>query len=180
MQRNYELIMAGSGGQGLVFLSSLLAQAVIEDGGNVAQTQSYGIAQRGGFISAEIVASDEEILFQQVVKPSLVVVLHECAGSRYDAVTAPVLYDSSLLAEKSWPNNWKGVPFSLIAADLNAPKAANMAALGAIIQTVPVASLDAVAAVVERRFAPAVAKINLSAVKNGMSAAKQVSQGGRS
>ena len=92
-----QIIMAGTGGQGLVSLATMLAESAISEGLNTIQTQSYGVAQRGGFISAEVLISDEEILFQQVRKPDVVTVLHSVVGNRYDNVDCPVVYDSTLV-----------------------------------------------------------------------------------
>ena len=175
MKPQYEVLMAGSGGQGLVFLASFLAEAAIQDGKNVVQTQSYGIAQRGGFISAEVLVDQGEILFQQVLDPNIIVALHDCVGTRYDDAKAPVLYDSGLMKARSF-SNWYGVPFSLIAQDLNAPRATNLVAVGAMIQTLPVVSFEALAAVANRRFAPAVAEVNIAAIKGGMKAAEKFAQ----
>jgi len=172
MKPQFEVLMAGSGGQGLVFLASFLADAVIEDGKNVVQTQSYGIAQRGGFISAEVLADEGEILYQQVLEPSIIVALHECVGARYDDARVPVLYDSGMMKPRDL-SNWRGVPFALIAQELKAPRATNLVALGALIRMLPVASFDAVCAVARRRFASEVAELNIAAISGGMKAAEQ-------
>ncbi len=53
---------AGSGGQGVISLAVLLANAYgVQNNMEVAQTQSYGPAARGGACKAELVISDEKI-----------------------------------------------------------------------------------------------------------------------
>ena len=42
MKNTYELIFAGTGGQGLVTSGIMIAKAGIMDGKNALQTQSYG------------------------------------------------------------------------------------------------------------------------------------------
>ncbi len=79
---HFEVLMAGTGGQGLVFCSSFLAEASIKTGKNVVQTQSYGISQRGGFISAEVIIDDGEIMFQQVTKPDVIIAFSDVVGTR--------------------------------------------------------------------------------------------------
>ena len=78
---HFEVLMAGTGGQGLVFCSSFLAEAAIKTGKNVVQTQSYGISQRGGFISAEVIIDDGEIMFQQVTKPDVIIAFCDVVGA---------------------------------------------------------------------------------------------------
>ena len=64
--KQYQIIIAGSGGQGIIVMGQMLARAALLEGRNAAQTQSYGIAQRGGFCAAEVITDEDEILFQQV------------------------------------------------------------------------------------------------------------------
>lgn len=170
MKPEYEVLLAGSGGQGLVFMASFLAEAAIEAGKNVVQTQSYGIAQRGGFISGQVLIDSGEILYQQVVNPDIIVALHDCVGTRYDAETVPVLYDSSLIQKKD-KANWLGLPFTQMAQDMGKPKAANLIALGAMIAVLPVVPLDAAKAAAIRKFAPGVAESNVQAIESGFEAA---------
>ena len=73
--KQYQIIIAGSGGQGIIVMGQMLARAALLEGRNAAQTQSYGIAQRGGFCAAEVITDEDEILFQQVERPDAVVVL---------------------------------------------------------------------------------------------------------
>lgn len=72
-----EYILAGSGGQGLVMMGILLGEAANREGYTVAQTQSYGIATRGGVSFSEVVFSDREILYPKTMSPDLILVLTE-------------------------------------------------------------------------------------------------------
>ena len=53
-----EIILAGTGGQGLILSGIILAEAAILEGKNVVQTQSYGIASRGGLSLAEVITDE--------------------------------------------------------------------------------------------------------------------------
>ena len=167
MKDLYQIVMAGTGGQGLVSMAMFLAEAAIDAGLNTAQTQSYGVAQRGGFTSAEVLVSKNEILFQQVRVPDVVLVLHGVVGNRYDELTCPVVYDSTLVT-KDLPN-WKGIPCTEIATAMNSPRSANLVALGAMLALEPVFSLDTLNAVIARNFAnkPAVANASADLVRKG-------------
>ena len=61
---HHEFILAGTGGQGLILAGILLAEAAMLDGRNVVQTQSYGIASRGGLSLAEVIIDDDEFIFK--------------------------------------------------------------------------------------------------------------------
>jgi 2-oxoglutarate ferredoxin oxidoreductase subunit gamma len=66
----YEVVLAGSGGQGLIVAGVLLGLAATRHGLYVAQTQSYGVSARGGYCHAEAVISEEEILYPKPAPPA--------------------------------------------------------------------------------------------------------------
>lgn len=169
MLPRYEILMAGSGGQGLVLMATLLGSAAIEAGMNVAQTQSYGVAQRGGFISAEVVASKGDVYYQCTRKPDVIVVLHGEVGSRYDKAMVPVIFDSTLF-EKNLPG-WHPIPFTAIARELGMVKAANIVALGALLRFLPAISTQNLETVVRRRFKGSAGDLNAKAIQRGYDAA---------
>jgi 2-oxoglutarate ferredoxin oxidoreductase subunit gamma len=67
-----EIILSGSGGQGLILAGQILAEAVIRDGKNAVQTQSYGPEARGGASKAEVIISNDDIDYPKVTKPDIV------------------------------------------------------------------------------------------------------------
>lgn len=164
---SFEIIMAGTGGQGLVFVASFLAGAGILAGQNTVQTQTYGISQRGGFISAEVLLDKDEILFQQVTTPSVILALSDVVGTRYDHMTVPVVYDSSLMRQREQPN-WLAVPCTRIAAEIGVPKAANLVGLGAIIAQFPAVSFEHLCKMAEKKMKKDVAERNIEAIRRGM------------
>ena len=61
------LVFSGSGGQGVITAAIILAEAaVIHEGLNATQSQSYGAAARGGSTRSDIIISDSEIDFPEV------------------------------------------------------------------------------------------------------------------
>lgn len=73
--KRIELVLAGNGGQGLIMMGVLIGQAACADGHNVAQTQTYGIAMRGGISYSEVVISDEPITYPKVMAPDFILTL---------------------------------------------------------------------------------------------------------
>jgi 2-oxoglutarate ferredoxin oxidoreductase subunit gamma len=64
------LVFSGSGGQGVITAAIILAEAaVIHEGMNATQSQSYGAAARGGSTRSDIIISDSEIDFPEVTQP---------------------------------------------------------------------------------------------------------------
>ena len=171
MKKHFEILTAGTGGQGLVFLASFISQAIMLCGKNVAQTQSYGTAQRGGFISAEVVADDGEILFQQVTEPDIIIALHEVVGTRYDTVKAPVLYDSDLIKKEGFAN-WHGLPFARIAREIGSPRSANLVAVGGMLAFLPDLDVTYFEEAARQRN-PATAEEGICAIRRGLEIAQQ-------
>lgn len=151
MKNKQEIILAGSGGQGLIMGGVLLAETGISEGKNVVQTQSYGIASRGGFSSSEVVISDDEIIFQHVEDPDVIVVLSQEAMDMYDDVDTTIIYDSDLVIP-SKGNNRFGAPFTKTAFELGNPTSINIVVLGCLVQLKPVVDPDSLAAVIDKKF----------------------------
>ncbi|HUW64926.1 MAG TPA: 2-oxoacid:acceptor oxidoreductase family protein [Spirochaetia bacterium] len=166
----YEIILAGSGGQGLVVSGIMLGEGAILDGKNVVQTVSYGIASRGGFSQAEVIIDQDEIIFQQVLQPDVVLALTEEAMDMYSGLAPAgtlVFYDSTLL--KSRPgDNLSGYPFTQMAAEHGHAGTANMIALGAISAATGLVKTQSLIRVTQKRFSPQIAAINVRALYSGV------------
>lgn len=74
-----EIRLAGSGGQGVILATVILAEAAILAGKQTAQSQSYGPEARGGSSKAEVIISDDKITFTKVQKPSYLMALTQKA-----------------------------------------------------------------------------------------------------
>jgi 2-oxoglutarate ferredoxin oxidoreductase subunit gamma len=165
----YEVILAGSGGQGLILAGIILGEAAMCEGKVVAQTQSYGISTRGGFSMAEVVIDDQEILFQQVQRPDIVLVLTEESMDKYSSHAregVPVLYDTTLVKTRMG-ENLHGYRFTEIASDMGNIASVNVLALGAIIAKVPMVEAASLEAVLRERFRGPVLDMNLRVFAEG-------------
>ena len=167
--RHREVILAGSGGQGLVLSAMLLAEAALLEGRNVVQTQSFGIATRGGLSLAEVIIDDGEIVFQQVRRPDAVLALTEEAARKYESWTAqgvPLFYDSTLAAQRSGARV-HGHPFTQLASDLGNVASVNILALGTLAERAGLVARASLEQVVQRRFKGAAAALNLKMLAAG-------------
>jgi 2-oxoglutarate ferredoxin oxidoreductase subunit gamma len=173
LKDRYEVILAGTGGQGLVISGKLLAEAAMLEGKNVVQTQSYGIAQRGGLSLSEVIIDKDEIIFQQVQQPDVILALSESAIQKYAVRTAaaPVLYDSSV-AKAGEGKFLYGFPFSELAATTRSG-AVNMVGLGALVAITGLVSFDSLSQAISQSFSADRAKDNIEAVCSGIQAATQ-------
>lgn len=166
----YEIIQAGSGGQGLVLSGIMLGEAAMLEGKVVAQTQTYEAATRGGFSMAEVIIDRDEIVYQQVQEPDIVLTLTEETLGKYAHFAeegVPVFYDTTLAKARTGAN-LTGYPFTKIASDLGRVTAVNVLALGAMIATVRMVKVESLVQVIERRFKGKALEGNLKALRAGM------------
>ena len=86
----YRLVFSGSGGQGVVTASIILAEAaVLHEGLNAVQSQSYGPEARGGATRADVIISDSDIRFPKVNQPNILVCLTQEAYNRFSELIRP-------------------------------------------------------------------------------------------
>ena len=164
-----EIILAGSGGQGLILSAVLLAEAAILEHKNVAQTQSYGIASRGGLSLAEVIVDTAEIIYQQVRRPDCVLALTEEAAKKYESWAAkgvPIFYDSTLAAARSGPN-FHGHAFTQMASDLGNVGSVNILALGTVVAHTKVVERASLEQMIRQRFSGAARELNLKVLAAG-------------
>ncbi len=92
-----EVRMSGSGGQGVIMGTIILAEAAYEDGKQVAQCQSYGPEARGGSSKAETIISDNRIHYTKVKYPDLLLSLTQLSFDKY----LPDVKDSTIIVVDS-------------------------------------------------------------------------------
>jgi 2-oxoglutarate ferredoxin oxidoreductase subunit gamma len=172
-KQRHEVILAGSGGQGLVVSGIMMAEAAIIEGKNVVQTVSYGIATRGGFSMAEVIIDREEIIFQQVQRADTVLALTEEAMERFQSfgeAGAVIFYDTTLLKERRGVHLY-GHPFTEMAGRLGHVGMANIIALGCMAQMRGMVESRSLAEVIGKRFSGKTLALNLEALEAGIALA---------
>jgi len=177
MSYRYEIRLSGSGGQGLILMGIILAEAIgVYDGKCVAQTQSYGPEARGGSSKSEVVVSDEEIDYPKAMKPDLLLAMNQKSCDEFYPDLKPdgiLIVDSTFVRQVPTPKAFQ-VPFTRIAREkFKREVVANIVALGALTQLTPMVSAKAVEAAVLARVPKGTEKLNRDALKAGMVAAKR-------
>jgi len=169
-KERYEIILAGSGGQGLVLAGIMLGEAAVLEGRNVVQTQSYGIASRGGLSLAEVIIDREEIIYQQVQEPDMILALTEEALEKYAVLAEKgvrIFYDSTLAKLRAGAN-LTGYPFTKIASDLGNVASVNILSLGTMTAAVPMVKTESLVGVIRKRFQGKALEMNLQALQKGV------------
>lgn len=145
----FEIVISGSGGQGVILAGRILAEAAaLYDGKEAVMAQSYGPEARGGASRAEIVISKQKIDYPKVMSVDILLVMTQEAMDKYGYLLSPHgLLIADEMFVKEIPSNFKYVfkaPFSLQAMKLlGAPIVTNIIALGALASITKVISRDA-------------------------------------
>jgi 2-oxoglutarate ferredoxin oxidoreductase subunit gamma len=174
----YDIRLSGSGGQGLIIMGIILAEAIgIYDGKFVAQTQSYGPEARGGSSKAEVVVSDEEIDYPKALRLDLLLAMNQRSCDEYYMDLKPeglLIVDSSLVNQIPVPKAYE-IPFTRIAREkFKREMVANIVALGALSQLTSIVSKKAIEAAVLARVPMGTETMNKEALQAGMAAAKHI------
>jgi 2-oxoglutarate ferredoxin oxidoreductase subunit gamma len=136
--RKAEVLLAGLGGQGVQLAGDMLARACTQAGKQVSVLPSYGAEARGTLIRAEVVISDEEIVYPGVLEPDIFVAFSQEAYDYFRPTLTDrtsVFYDSASVSPASGsqsPARHYAVAAMEAASGAGNAKAANMVMLGAL------------------------------------------------
>ncbi|MCL4491615.1 MAG: 2-oxoacid:acceptor oxidoreductase family protein [Nitrospirae bacterium] len=141
------IIIAGSGGQGVLFLGKLMAYSAMLEGKEVTWFPSYGAEMRGGTANCTVIISDEMIGSPVTGNPDILIVMNEASYNRFSKRLLPgglLFYDSSLITADSRRDDVKilKVPASEMSASPRHTKSANMVMMGAFITVTGLLALD--------------------------------------
>ena len=152
-----EIIIAGFGGQGVLFAGQLLAYAGMNEGRHVTWIPSYGPEMRGGTANCTTIISDEEIGAPVVRRPSTAIVLNPPSMDKYAPLVKPhglLIVDSFLFAQQSGRTDIReiAIPAKDIAAEAGLAKAANVVAIGALIAATGIVQFETVVELLTLKF----------------------------
>ena len=144
-------IFAGFGGQGVLLMGRILAQAAMAEDKNVTYFPSYGPEVRGGTANCTVAVSDEEIASPVASSPEFVVVMNQPSLVRFQnqVQSGGILFVNSSLVDSEILRGDIDVikaPVNEIAEKLRSPKSANMIMLGIFIKK---SNLVAISTIIE-------------------------------
>ncbi len=172
MNERYEMRFTGSGGQGIILASVILAEAAVIDGYNAVQSQAYGPEARGGQCKAEAILSRDEIWFTKVMSPAFLLCMTQASLDKYGpdiADGAIVMIDASLtVPDYLDPARVLSVPILQTAKDVVGKiMTANIVAVGAVNAVLGLFSEDALRQSVCRHIPAGTEELNLRALEEG-------------
>lgn len=175
MSFRYEIRLSGAGGQGLILIGKILAEAAaIYDEKNATQSQSYGPEARGGASRSEVIISDADIDYPKATHIDLLLAMTQEAVDKYvqDLKEGGIILIDSSFVRHMPEGNFKvySFPISSMAEEKIGKKiVANIIALGAIEKLSGVISESSIIQAIRARVPKGSEELNIKAFKFGQS-----------
>lgn len=164
----HKILIAGFGGQGVLFAGKVLAQAAMLDGLSVSWLPSYGPEMRGGTANCRVVVSDTEISSPAITRADVLIALNKPSIDKFSVVT-----DKIIITDKNFEQY---VQTELELIGLNTEQCckgdkfnglSNMLAIGALIAKTGIVSYESVCRAIEMT-AKVNAQVDIEAMEAGM------------
>ena len=148
-------LIAGFGGQGLLFAGKFLAYKGMMEDKQVTWLPSYGPEMRGGTASCSVIISDEPVSSPIVDEPDVLMVMNLPSLDKYESTVAPggtIFVDSTLIDRKVERTdvNVVYIPATRLASENNMSSLANMILVGGILKTLDQFDADGIGAALKK------------------------------
>ena len=172
MANRHEIRLSGYGGQGIILAGYIIGQAVsIFDGKNATFIQDYGPEARGGACRADVVISDEPVLYPYIIAPSVLIAMSQEAYNKYytkNRHDALVIVDEDLVKPgETSSGELLTIPATRIAEELGRVMVANVVMLGFFIAVTGIVSIDAMRKSVLASVPKSTEELNMKAIERG-------------
>jgi 2-oxoglutarate ferredoxin oxidoreductase subunit gamma len=173
---NVEIAIMGTGGQGVLVIGRLLAEAGFLEDREVVWLPSYGAEKRGGTVSCYVTIADEKIGSLVIDQPSCAIAMNQVASITLETAMkrdGVLVINRSLAPDKVLRKDIHAiyVPANQLAIKLGSDSVANIVALGALVAICPVVAKTGILYVMDRMFArnPKSLELNKQAFEKGFS-----------
>lgn len=137
-----EIIIAGFGGQGVLFAGQVIAYAAMDTGKEVTWFPSYGPEMRGGTANCTVVIADDEIGSPLVKNPPAVIALNLPSFDKYEPLVQPggvLIVNASMVDRGTQRKDITAifVPGNEMAEETGDRRLLNMVMVGALLTRLP-------------------------------------------
>jgi len=149
-----EIALGGSGGQGVLFIGRLLAEAGLLEGHEVLYVPSYGAEKRGGNVWCNVTVSDEKIGALFITRPTIAIAMNPASLAKFESTMKPgslLVVNQSLIPSKVSREDISVVyvPANDLATEVGDNSVGNLVALGTLFANRPVVSMSSIIAVMD-------------------------------
>ena len=170
-----QILIAGFGGQGILFAGKFLAYKGLLEDLQVSWLPSYGPEMRGGTANCNVVLSDDPVGSPIVTDPDVLIVMNLPSLEKYVNTVVPggqIYVDSTLISAKVERTDVEVyyIPATKMANDAGVPTLANMVMMGHVLQHNPELSFNGTEVTVQKLVPPKKAQrveLNMKALEAG-------------
>ena len=149
-----EIALGGSGGQGVLFVGRLLAEAGLLEGHEVLYVPSYGAEKRGGNVWCNVTISDEKIGALFIARPTIAIAMNPASLTKFEPAMKPeslLVVNQSLIPSKVSREDISVVyvPVSDLATEVGDNSVGNLVVLGTLLANRPVVCMSSIIAVMD-------------------------------
>lgn len=149
------ILLAGFGGQGILFAGKVLAYAGLLEDKQVSWLPSYGPEMRGGTANCSICISDEPIGSPLVLEPEILMVMNAPSYDKFIDTVAPggvVVVDSTLVHKQCERKDVSvhATPATKLAGENELSGLANIVLLGKLLTTCSFVSEESIDKAIEK------------------------------
>ncbi|GMU83567.1 MAG: 2-oxoglutarate ferredoxin oxidoreductase subunit gamma [Planctomycetota bacterium] len=170
-----QTLIAGFGGQGILLMGQLLAEAAMDEGFHATWFPSYGPEMRGGTANCATIIADEEIGAPISRQYDAVIVMNEPSQDRFASIVRPgglLLANDDLIPVRCARTDIEScyVPASRLAREAGNERTANVVILGALLALRPSVSPAALERAIQKRLGakkPEALEANFKALRLG-------------
>lgn len=185
----HDVVIAGFGGQGVLFIGNLLAEAGMEEGFHVTFMPAYGVEMRGGTANCNVIVSSEEVGSPITDSPLSGIIMNEASLARFLPSIQKggfLFYNSSLIPKDAVSRDdlqVVPVPANDLAQKVGNAQVASLVILGCFIEWTGILPKEAFPPALEEMISPKVREkflpLNIAALEEGMRYAQErMEQGG--
>ena len=170
-----EILIAGFGGQGILFSGKFLAYKGLVEELQVSWLPSYGPEMRGGTANCNVILSDTPVGSPIITTPNVLIAMNLPSLEKYVNTVVPggqIYVDSSLIDMKVERDDVEVfyIPATQMAKEEGIATLANMIIVGHLLENHPELSFEGVSEVVEKLVPPkkaALKELNMKALNLG-------------
>ena len=142
-----QILIAGFGGQGVLFAGKLLAYKGMYDNKEISWLPSYGPEMRGGTANCSVIISDTPVGSPIVDSPDVLMVMNLPSLDKYENAVVKggkIFVDSSFIERKVVREDVNAyyIPATKMAAEAGVPTLANMILLGKMLKETQVLDFE--------------------------------------
>jgi len=177
----YEFLLSGFGGQGVMLMGKILAEAAMKEEKQVMFIPSYGSEMRGGTANCSVIVSEDEIDAPVVSRPGILVAMNTPSLDKFESSVNEnglIILNTSLVTGDPQRKDVKviKIPAGDVAKKLGNERIINMVLLGALISATNCVQVESIMESLKETLPPHrhnLLPLNQQAIEEAMSLVKR-------